>query len=212
MDGVLVNTGEVHYQAWKKALDELNIPFTKEQFRGTFGMNNAGIFKAIFGQKLPPDQEQTISEQKEEYFREAIKGQAKLLPGVLSTLENFSKWNLKQAIASSAPPMNIEVLVKELKISKFFDAIVSGYDIPGKPDPSVYLKAAHQLNVPAENCVVIEDAVVGVEGAKNAGMMCIAVTTTNPTEVLSKADLVFDSLKDLQQSHLTALFENPTAP
>ena len=207
MDGVLVNTGEYHYQAWKQTFDELDVSFSKEQFRATFGMNNAGILKLICGENLPPDKEQRISEHKEELFREAVKGKAKLLPGVENTLKNFSKWNLKQAIASSAPPKNIEVLVKELEIGKYFDTIISGFDIPGKPDPGVFLKAARLLNVEPERCVVIEDAVAGVEGAKRAGMKCIAVTTTNTPDALSEADLIFDSLEELKQHVLFALFE-----
>ena len=207
MDGVLVNTGEYHYQAWKQTFSELDVPFSKEQFRATFGMNNAGILKLICGENLPPDKEQRIGEHKEELFREAVKGKAKLLPGVENTLKNFSKWNLKQAIASSAPPKNIEVLVKELEIGKYFDTIISGFDIPGKPDPGVFLKAARLLNVEPERCVVIEDAVAGVEGAKRAGMKCIAVTTTNTPDALSEADLIFDSLEELKQHTLFALFE-----
>ena len=116
---------------------------------------------------------------------------------------------MKQAIASSAPPKNIEVLVQELQIGKYFDAIVSGYDIPGKPDPAVFLKAAQQVEVLPENCVVIEDAVAGVEGAKNAGMKCIAVTTTNVAEALSKADLIFDSLVDFKKDSLLELLDLP---
>jgi beta-phosphoglucomutase family hydrolase len=208
MDGVLVDTGEFHYQSWKQTFDELDVHFSKEQFRETFGMNNAGILEIICGKKLPPDEEQKISEHKEELFREAVKGRAKLLPGVENTLKNFSEWNLKQAIASSAPPKNIEVLVEELGVGKYFELTVSGFDIPGKPDPGVFLKTARQLEVEPERCIVIEDAVAGVEGAKNAGMKCIAVTTTNTTEALSKADLIFESLEDLHQDTLFDLFEN----
>jgi len=170
-------------------------------------MNNAGILEIICGRKLPPDQEQRISDRKESLFREAVKGKAKLLPGVEKALKNFSEWNLKQAIASSAPPKNIEVLVEELRIGEYFNAIVSGYDIPGKPNPAVFLKAAQQVGVSPEKCVVIEDAVAGVEGAKNAGMKCIAVTTTNTTETLSKADLIFENLVGLKQHSLFELFE-----
>jgi len=209
MDGVLVNTGEYHYQAWKQTFEELDVPFSKEQFQATFGMNNAGILEIICGEKLPPDQEQKISEHKEELFREAVKGKAKLLPGIENALKNFSEWNFKQAIASSAPPKNIEVLVKELGIGKYFDAIVSGYDIPGKPDPGVFLKAAQKIGTSPNSCIVIEDAVAGVEGAKNAGMKCIAVTNTNTAEALSKADLIFDSLEGLEQRSLLTIFEHP---
>jgi beta-phosphoglucomutase family hydrolase len=206
MDGVLVDTGEYHYRAWKNTFDELNVPFSKDQFRATFGMNNSGILETICGKKIPPDQEQSIGERKESLFRQAVKGKATLLPGVEDALNVFAEWNLKQAIASSAPPKNIQVLVKELRIGDFFDAFVSGYDIPGKPDPAVFLKAAHQLNVQPERCVVIEDAVAGVAGARNAGMKCIAVTTTNTVEALSKADLILESLEDLNQAAFRSLF------
>jgi beta-phosphoglucomutase-like phosphatase (HAD superfamily) len=97
--------------------------------------------------------------------------------------------------------------VQELQIGKYFNSIVSGYDIPGKPDPAVFLKAARQLNIKPENCIVIEDAVAGVEGAKNAGMNCIAVTTTNKAEALSKADLVLDSLAELKKDSLSGLLD-----
>ena len=180
MDGVLVNTGEYHYVAWKKTFDELEVPFSKDQFRATFGMNNTGILEIIYGEKLPPDQVRKISDRKESLFRDAVKGNAKLLPGIEKALKNFSAWGFKQAIASSAPPENIEALVQELKISKHFGAIISGFDIPGKPNPAVFLKAAKTLSVEPENCIVIEDAIAGVEGAKRAGMKCVAVTTTNP--------------------------------
>jgi beta-phosphoglucomutase family hydrolase len=202
MDGVLVNTGEYHFAAWKQTFDVLGIAFSEEQFRRTFGMNNTGILELIYGAKLPPEQEQAISERKESLFREAVKGKAKLLPGVEDALKMFSARNWKQAIASSAPPRNIEVLVHELQIGGYFEAIVSGYDIPGKPDPGVFLKAAQQLGIESEHCTVIEDSVAGVEAAKHAGMRCIAVTTTNQAEALSKADLIVHSLADLKNGSL----------
>ncbi|MBN1303691.1 MAG: HAD family phosphatase [Anaerolineales bacterium] len=207
MDGVLVNTGEFHYQAWESIFNELGFPFSENQFKETFGMNNAGILEVILHQNLPPGQTQKISDRKERLFRQAVKGKAALLPGIANTLEAFSKWSLKQAIASSAPPQNIDVLVNELKISKYFDAIVSGSDIPGKPDPAVFLEAASQLDIRPENCIVIEDAIPGVQGAKNAGMKCIAVTTTNPAEALSKADLIFPDLVGLDQETFLELLK-----
>jgi beta-phosphoglucomutase-like phosphatase (HAD superfamily) len=99
-----------------------------------------------------------------------------------------------QAIASSAPQANIDALVDELHVREFFEVIVSGYDMPGKPHPMVFLRAADLMEVPATNCIVIEDSVAGVRAAKSAGMRCIAVTTTNPAQLLSEADVVVDSL------------------
>jgi beta-phosphoglucomutase len=78
-----------------------------------------------------------------------------------------------------------------------FEAIVSGFDLPGKPDPAVFLKAAHLIGVPPERCVVFEDAIAGVESAKRAGMKCAAVATTNLAHALKGADVVVERLDEL---------------
>jgi beta-phosphoglucomutase len=206
MDGVLVDTGAFHYEAWKETFDELNLPFSEEDFRKTFGMNNAGILEYMFGRKPDPDQVAEISDKKESLFRDLVKGKAVLLPGVADWLEQFRAWNLKQAITSSAPPANIEFLVDELKIRGYFDEIVSGFDLPGKPNPDTFLKASDLLQVKPENCVVIEDAIAGVEGAKRAGMKCLAVTTTNPADQLARADLVFEDLSKMSEEEFESLW------
>jgi len=205
MDGVLVDTGEFHFQSWKETFDELDISFTREDFRKTFGMNNAGILEWLFGRKPGPDELTRISDRKESLFRELIKGKAEPLPGILSWLNQFQDWGLKQAITSSAPYKNIEVLVAELGIEKYFDAMISAFDLPGKPNPDVFLKAANTLQTKSQNCIVIEDAIAGVEGAKRAGMKCIAVTTTNPASALEKADCIFDNLGKMSKEDFLSL-------
>jgi beta-phosphoglucomutase family hydrolase len=205
MDGVLVDTGEFHSVAWKKTFNSLNVPFSDEDFRQTFGMNNTGILKWVLGKEPEPEQVSRISEQKESLFRDLVKGKAELLPGVLTWLQQFQSWELKQAITSSAPPANIAFLVAELKIGKYFDEIVSGFDLPGKPNPDVFLKAARILQVRPENCIVVEDAIAGVEGAKRAGMKCIAVTTTNPAKDLAQADLVLENLGKMDRRDVLSL-------
>jgi len=205
MDGVLVDTGEFHYIAWKKTFDELNAPFDREDFKQTFGMNNAGILEWVLGEKPDPEEVEEISHKKESLFRDLAKGKVKLLPGVSTWLKKFQDWEMKQAITSSAPPANIEFLVAELKIKEYFDEIVSGFDLPGKPNPDVFLKAAGALQIDPENCVVIEDAIAGVEGAKRAGMSCIAVTTTNPADKLAKADIIVENLGKLSEDEFSSL-------
>jgi beta-phosphoglucomutase family hydrolase len=208
MDGVLVDTGNFHFIAWKKMFDELGLPFDREDFRKTFGMNNTGILEWMYGRKPEAEEISRISDKKELLFRESIKGKAELLPGVLSWLKQLQAWGIKQAITSSAPPENIDFLVAELKIAEFFDAIVSGFDLPGKPNPDVFLKAANILQVRPKNCVVIEDAIAGVEGAKRAGMKCIAVTTTNPADRLAKADYVVRNLGKMSEDDFLAVAIN----
>ncbi len=205
MDGVLVSTGEFHFKAWTVTLSARGIPFTREQFRTTFGMNNTGILQRLLGEKVDADLVAEISAAKEHAFRQAIRGQVQLLPGVLEWLQRLQEWGLRQAIASSAPPANIDALVDELAIRSYFAATVSGADLPGKPDPAVFLEAARRIGVPPESCVVVEDAVAGVEAARRGGMRCIAVTTTNPANELKHADIVVEQLDALSEDAFTRL-------
>jgi beta-phosphoglucomutase len=205
LDGVLADTGEFHFQSWMSTLPVYGIPFTPEMFQTIFGMNNKGILTTLLGH--PPEDEllMEISERKEHNFRTAIRGKVDPLPGVKVWLERFKQMGFLQAVASSAPPENIDALVDELKIRAYFGALISGFDLPGKPDPAVFLKAARELQVPAERCLVIEDAVAGVRAAVSAGMKCVAVTTTNPADLLSDADIVVDHLKALKPEAIERL-------
>ncbi len=198
MDGVLVDTGELHFRAWMKALTEFGIPFNEELFYKTFGMNNFSILTLLLGR--PPDAEyfKEICDRKERYFRQIVRGQVRLLPGARSWLERLKQHGFLQAIASSAPMDNIEALIDETQIRPFFDAIVSAYDMPGKPDPAVFLEAARQLGLAAGCCIVIEDSINGLLAAHHASMRCLAVTTTYPSKDLAEADLIVKSLEDLK--------------
>jgi beta-phosphoglucomutase family hydrolase len=206
MDGVIVDTFDGHYRAWQRMFKELEHPFTLEDFRRTFGMNNRGIFRTLLGYDLPEEEFQPLSERKEQYFREDIRGEAQLLPGVGEWLERFAGMGLKQALASSAPQANIDAMLDELGIRGYFEAIASGATLRGKPDPAVFLLAAQQLGVTPAECLVIEDAVAGVEAAMRAGMKCVAVLTTNPAEALAGADVVVKDLTHFTGEMLDNLF------
>jgi len=197
MDGVLVDTGDFHFQAWHEILLDYGIEFSYELHQETFGTNNASILSLLLGEKLTPELLFEISALKEERFRAAIRGHARPLPGVQIWLERLRKGGARQGIGSSAPMDNIDALLGELGLRGYFDAIVSGEELPAKPDPTLFLEVARQLGIPSGGCVVVEDAVAGVEAAKRAGMNCIAVTTTNQAQALSAADVVVDRLDAL---------------
>ncbi len=198
MDGVLVNTGEMHFQAWMQALTEFGLPFSKELFLKTFGMNNVSILTYLLGHPPEPGYFAKVCDRKERLFRHIIRGQVDLLPGVRFWLERLEKLGFRQGVASSAPQANIEALVDETQIRPYFSTMVSAYDMPGKPDPAVFIEAARQLDLSPENCVVVEDSVSGVTAARRAGMKCLAVTTTYPMKDLTEADLIVESLEDLK--------------
>lgn len=194
MDGVIVDTKELHYKTWAEILPEYRIPFSRELFSQAFGMNNTETLSFLLGR--PPTSEETneIAGRKEALFRQAAPGHIRPLPGVKKWIRRLKSWDVRQAVASSAPMENIYLLMNELDLHEYFDAIVSGFNLPSKPDPSVFLEAACRLEVSPENCVVIEDSLAGVEAAKKGGFACIAVATTNQASKLSNADLVLASL------------------
>ncbi len=199
MDGVLVDTSEFHFQAWHDVLAAYGFSFTREVHHQVFGMNNAGILSRVLGEKLTPELLSEIGDIKEERFRAAVRGHARPLPGVRMWLQRLQETGARQAVASSAPMANITALIDELGLRPYFDAIVPGADLPGKPEPVIFLKAAQSLGLQPEDCVVIEDAIAGVAAAKRAGMKCIAVMTTNPAEALSAADLIVERLDALPE-------------
>jgi HAD superfamily hydrolase (TIGR01509 family) len=197
MDGVLVDTGETHFIAWQQTAAEAGKSLDYGFFQSTFGMNNAGILQKLFGDVDSAVEYRQVAERKEVLFRQAIRGNVGLLSGVRRILREFATVGAVQAVASSAPPENIYQLIDETGIREYFEAIVSGFDTPGKPHPDVFLKAAEAIGLPRDTCLVIEDSTAGVVGAKRAGMKCIAVTTTTTAAQLAEADLVVDSLVGL---------------
>jgi beta-phosphoglucomutase family hydrolase len=205
MDGVLVDTFDGHFRAWSRLFAELEHPFTLDYFRGTFGINNRNIFNALLDRPLAEDEFHLLSERKEQYFREGVRGSTRPLPGVVEWLQCFDRLGISQAVGSSAPQENIDVHLDELNIRRYFSAVASGADLPGKPDPAVFLLAARLLGVAPRDCLVVEDAVQGVEAAKRAGMRCVAVLTTNPAERLQQADLVLPDLTNLTLEQLAEL-------
>lgn len=197
MDGVLVDTGECHFWSWSKVLPKYGIPYDRQLFRATFGMNNVETLRTLAGHELAPELVTEISERKEELFRRGVRERVQPLPGVLEWLARLEAAGWCQAIASSAPMANIDVLVDALDLRHWFDAIVSGADLPGKPDPTLFLSVARAIAVSPDHCIVVEDAVAGVEAARRAGMQCIAVTTTNPVDRLAAATIVVNRLDEL---------------
>lgn len=205
MDGVLADTWDLHAQTWVQAFEEFQVPLDASQIQTTFGMNSLSSLQLLLGDRYPEEFLIEVIDRKEALFYELAMGGLEPLPGVTRWLEQFRTLGFRQAVASSAPPENIDAVVDTLGIRPFFDALVSGVDLPGKPNPDVFLKAAGLVGVPPGRCLVIEDAVHGVQGAQRAGMKCIAVTTTTPAEVLRDADLVLADLSELGEAHLAGL-------
>jgi HAD superfamily hydrolase (TIGR01509 family) len=206
MDGVLADTAEAHFRTWVTALAQWEIPLNREEFGQLFGMNNRDTLTAVLGR--PPDSWElgSIGGRKEYLFRLEAQLSVNPIPGALRLLTDLKAADWAQALASSAPQANIDILLDKFGIRDRFEAILSGADLPaGKPDPALFLEAAAALGLPAERCVVVEDAPAGVEAARRAGMRCIAVATTRARESLVAADLVFDGLTQVSMAHFAEL-------
>ena len=197
LDGVLVDSMDFHYQAFREVLTGLGRELSREEYLGTIiGLRNDAIFRRL----LPGTSVGVVAElasQKEEAFRRLIAGRVQPLRGGAKLVRRAKNAGLLQAIVSSTPRENIALMLRSLALENFFDAIVGEEDATrGKPDPEGFLVAARLLGIAPAECVVIEDAPEGIAAGKAAGMRCIGVTTTRPAAKLSPADLVVGSLED----------------
>jgi len=196
LDGVLVDTAPLHFQAWQELFQSVGKGFAEADFRRTFGLRNDAILGDILGELTPAEVER-LAQRKEELYRDKVEGRVTAIPGAMDLLRRLQERGRKMAIVSSTPRENVRVVLRSLGLEGVFGAVVAEEDAPkGKPDPQGFLVAAEKLGVAAGECAVIEDAPGGVEAAKRAGMRCIGVTTSRPREALAGADLVVDSLEE----------------
>jgi beta-phosphoglucomutase family hydrolase len=198
LDGVLADTMMLHFRALQAAVEAGGLSFPPAIIQeGTGRTDRENLASILRTNGLPPDEArlQAILAAKEARFREVVQGGLEPAAGVLQWLEDARRMAIPCALASSAKREVIAELLGILDVADYFTAIVSGDELPrGKPDPEVFLRAAQALNVRPQDCLVIEDAVVGIQAAHAAGMRCIAVGTSYPLEMLAEGDIV---VKDL---------------
>jgi beta-phosphoglucomutase len=212
VDGTLVDTAELHFRAWVALAAELNKPFTRADFAATFGWRNPEIIPKLFGTHYTDREIAALGNRKEDLYREAARAGVALLPGVRELLEGLHAAGFRQAIGSSAPRRNLDLILELTQTARYFNAIVSMEDTQkGKPDPEVFRLAAQRAGVMPARCVVLEDAPVGVQAARAGGMRCIAVAFVghHSRETLQRAgaDLVVPSLVDVSVSTVQQLLE-----
>lgn len=195
LDGTLVDSAEYHWLSWRDTMAAEGLSITYEQFLESFGQKNDRILRAWLGAEADAERVTRIGDAKEEEYRRLARERGLTpLPGAREWAERLHERGWRQAIASSAPRANVEVMLGVLGLSRDFDAIVSAEDVTaGKPDPQVFLKAAERVGVTPDRCVVVEDAAAGVEAARRAGMRSIGVSRT----AVLDADVFVRSLADL---------------
>ncbi|MDO8553914.1 MAG: HAD family phosphatase [Candidatus Micrarchaeota archaeon] len=174
MDGVLVDTEDLHCKSYISALKRYEIKLTEEEYFEEWTQKGKGIKDYLKEKKIKLDAEE-IRSVKRAIYHQMLKKQLMLMPGIKTLLEK-SKLAYKTALVSSSYRVDIDLIVKLTNIGKYFDVIIAKDDVKKvKPEPESFLLAAKLLEIEPRNCIVVEDAEKGVVAAKRAGMICIAI-------------------------------------
>ena len=217
-DGVIADTEPLHLKSFQLTLEENGIELTEEEYaREYLAYDDKTFFKELFKNRNFDHDEDVISEfieRKSHHFNNVLRGNILILEGVPDFISTVSgKYPL--SIGSGALRSEIVEILEYADLRRHFEIIVSADDVVTcKPDPEVYLKVLAQLNeidsvednISANQCLVIEDSVSGIEAAHSAGMKCLAVTNSYNAEKLSQADLITDSLKSISLKQIEDMF------
>lgn len=210
LDGVITETSEYHYLAWKKLANEMGMDFDRqfnENLKGVSRIESLERILAHCGREDDYTQEEKLrlSEKKNEMYKNMIRGitPGDLFKGILELLEKLKGMGIKIAIGSVSK--NAPAIIKGLGIGEYIDYIVDVDKIKrGKPAPDIFLNAAEVLNVKPEECVGIEDAEVGIMAIKSAGMFAVGV---GAPDKMYGADIVFDSPEKLDLNKISKAYE-----
>jgi beta-phosphoglucomutase len=206
LDGVIVDTAKYHYLAWKKLAESLGISFSKEDNEQLKGVSRVRSLEKILdwgNVQLTPERFDTLLAEKNEDYLSYIAqmSEKEILPDVQRVLRIIKAHGLPVALGSASK--NARRILDEVGLTHAFDAIVDGTRVSkAKPNPEVFLIAADQLGVDPTNCVVIEDAIAGIQAANAAGMYSIGI---GKPEVLNEARVVFPDFTQMSDDFLLNL-------
>ena len=185
MDGVLVDNHKWHFEAWVEFGKKYGMEITAGEFGKQFGSTNRQVLVSLFGNVLSEEQVIALGNEKEDIYRQLYLPFIKPVDGLPEFLQNIYTKDIPIALATSAPPENVEFTLDNTGLKKYFSVITDATKVTlGKPDPQVYLLTAAKLGVEPAECIVFEDSVPGIKSAQNAGMRVIAVATTHKPEEL----------------------------
>jgi len=206
LDGVIVNTVPLHFKSWQKMFKEYGKDFTFEDYKNKVdGIPRKDGARAILTD-ISDEELKKASDKKQGYFLECLESEKiPVYETTVDLIKLFKKASLKVGVISSSK--NCLGILKRVNLVDLFDVIITGNDITkGKPDPQVFFMAADKMKVERSGCVVFEDAVLGVEAAKRAGMRCVGIDRYKKPERLKKADLVVGDLGQTSLENIKALF------
>jgi kojibiose phosphorylase len=201
LDGVLTDTSEYHYRAWKRMADEEGLPFDREANEALRGFSRRDSLLLILGDRPATEEEiQEMMARKNRYYQESIEGVTSdnLLPGALELMEEVLQAKLRVAVASASK--NARTVIERLTLADRIDALSDGHSVERqKPAPDLFLDAAAKLELKPGQCVVLEDAASGVKAALAAGMWAVGL---GPSERVGAAHVVLPSLEAVHWNDL----------
>jgi len=207
-DGVVVDSSAHHERSWEILAARRGLPLPPDHFKRGFGKKNNVIIPGL-GWATDPAEVDALAHEKEEIYRSLVREKGiDPLPGVRDLLSSLRATGIPRAIGSSTERANLDCLLDMMDLRIFFDVIVSGEEVVhGKPAPSIFLLAAERLGAAPPDCLVIEDALVGIEAARRAGMPVLAVAATEPLDALHSATAAVPDLRAVTIDTLQALVD-----
>lgn len=208
MDGTIVDNMAFHTQSWIAFFERRGRAIDADEFfRATAGRQGGEIIRSHFGEHLLDDEVMVLNHEKEAVYRELYAPHRKAVEGFEDLIADAKSQGVALAVGTAAPPANVEFTLDGLDLRRHFDAIVGATDVArGKPHPDVFLEAARRCGAEPADCIVFEDAPLGVEAARRAGMRAVVLTTTLPAEAFAEFDNVITIVSDFSQLSLDALF------
>ncbi|WP_020652115.1 HAD family hydrolase [Massilia niastensis] len=207
MDGTIVDNMAFHTRSWITFFERRGrVIDADEFFRATAGRQGKEIIRSHMGEHLADEEVATLNHEKEAVYRELYQPHRKTVEGFEDLIAVAKASGVKLAVATAAPPANIAFTLDGLDLRRHFDAIVGAADVArGKPHPDVFLKAAQQAGVAPEHAIVFEDAPLGVEAARRAGMRAVVLTTTLPASAFAEFDNIVAIVNDFSELDVEAL-------
>ena len=207
MDWVISNTLPIHSEAESRVLLEYGIKMSPKQMAEEFnGVPDKRMFEIIFSRFNKKLDYEQVAKRKWKLFQELARNNINPIAGALELINSLLKKEFLLAVASSAPIKIVDLVLNTLDLKEKIKCIVYTHEVEqGKPSPDIFLLVANRLMVEPQYCVVIEDALLGIQAAKAAGMKCISITTTHTRDELKEADKVIDSFDELTMEEIKNL-------
>lgn len=207
-NGTLFWDSEKHQEAWREFSKRLrDHAFTDDEMREyMFGRTNEDIIAYLIGKKPSVELVEKFAQEKEAVYRDMCrkdKEHTVLAPGAIDFLNYLVENNIPHTIATMSEKDNVEFYIEEFKLAKWFDIekiVYADGTIPGKPAPDIYIKAAKKLNLNPQDCIVVEDAISGIESAKNAGIgKIIAIASMESVALYKNIPTVSQIIKNFDE-------------